>query len=91
MEIKNNDKSFFKTTQIDLGFNVLRFKNDQEHPLQKTYPVEQEFIQFHFCLKGQMNFEFNEGNYTFPVIEDHSILLYNPQKALPINVELAPR
>ena len=37
-----------------------------------------------------MNFIFNEGNYSFPVNEDHSMLLFNPQKALPIQVELAP-
>jgi AraC-like DNA-binding protein len=56
----------------------------------KKQAVNQDIIQFHFCLKGQTNFTFNEGRYTFQVQEDHSMLLYNPQKALPIDVELAP-
>ena len=31
-----------------------------------------------------------KGNYSFPVNEDHSMLLFNPLKPLPIEVELAP-
>jgi AraC family transcriptional activator of pyochelin receptor len=88
--MKNNDISSFFQTEIEPGFFVLRFKNDGEDPLQKEHEVNQDVIQFHFCLKGQTNFTFNEGRYTFQVLEDHSMLLYNPQKALPINVELAP-
>jgi AraC-like DNA-binding protein len=91
MDFKNNGKSTFKSTLIESGCYVLRLKNDLDMSLSEKYPVAQEFIQFHFCLKGQMNFVFNNGSYTFPVNEDHSILLYNPQKELPIEVELAPQ
>ena len=88
--MKNNGISSFYETEVEEGFFVLRLKNDSEIVLRKKHPVSQEFIQFHFCLKGQTNFTFNEGSYTFQVREDHSMLLYNPQKALPIEVELAP-
>ncbi len=88
--MKNNDTSSLFQTEIETGFFVLRFKNDGEAPLRKEHEVNQDVIQFHFCLKGQTNFTFNEGRYTFQVLEDHSMLLYNPQKALPIDVELAP-
>ena len=88
--MKNNGISSFYETEVEEGFFVLRLKNDSEVVLRKKHPVSQEFIQFHFCLKGQTNFTFNEGSYTFQVREDHSMLLYNPQKALPIEVELAP-
>ena len=88
--MKNNGRSSFYETEVEEGFFVLRLKNDSEVVLRKKHPVSQEFIQFHFCLKGQTNFTFNEGSYTFQVREDHSMLLYNPQKALPIEVELAP-
>ena len=90
MEIKNDVKSTFQVSVLDSGFTVLRVKNDSQDAVIEKYPVNQDFIQFHFCLKGQMNFIFNEGNYSFPVNEDHSMLLFNPQKALPIQVELAP-
>ena len=90
MEIKNNDKSSFEVNVLDSEFTVLRIKNDSQSAVKESYPVNQDFIQFHFCLKGQMNFVFNEGNYSFPVNEDHSILLFNPKKTLPIKVELSP-
>lgn len=90
MEKKNDDKSSFEESVLDSGFTVLRIKNDLQVAVKENYPVNQDFIQFHFCLKGQMNFVFNEGNYSFPVNEDHSMLLFNPLKPLPIEVELAP-
>ncbi len=90
METKNDDKSSFEESVLDSGFTVLRIKNDLQEAVKENYPVNQDFIQFHFCLKGQMNFVFNEGNYSFPVNEDHSMLLFNPLKPLPIEVELTP-
>jgi|TARA_B110000285_G_scaffold230203_1_gene296355 AraC-like DNA-binding protein len=91
MDLKNNDKSSIEITALETGFYVLRIKNDLDLPKKVKHPVSKDFIQFHFCSKGQMNFSFNEGNYSFPVSEDHSMLLFNPQKALPIEVELAPQ
>ena len=87
--MKNNDISSFYETEIETGFSVLRIKNDSEVVLKKKHPVNQEVIQFHFCLKGKTNFIFNKGSYTFQVLENHSMLLYNPQKALPLEVELS--
>ena len=89
-KMKNNVKSSFNESEIESGFYVLRLKNDSEAIVMKKHPVNQDFIQFHFCLKGLINFTFNEGSYTFQVREEHSMLLYNPQKALPIDVELSP-
>ena len=86
--MKNNGISSSYNTEIESGFYVLRFKNDTERIIREKYPVDQDVIQFHFCLKGQTNFSFNNGNYSFQVREEHSMLLYNPQKQLPINVEL---
>ncbi len=86
----NNDISSFSETKIENGFVVLRTKNDSDILVNKKKDVNKDVIQFHFCLKGQTNFIFNQGNYTFQVQENHSMLLYNPQKPLPINVELTP-
>ncbi|MDG1763521.1 MAG: AraC family transcriptional regulator [Flavobacteriaceae bacterium] len=90
MEEKNNEKSSFHTTRVDSGCHVLRAKNDADHSQNFSHRVAQNVLQFHFCLKGQMNFKYNDGNYTFPLNEDHSMLLYNPAKELPIEVELSP-
>ena len=88
--MENNDISSFSETKIENGFVVLRKKNDSDILVNKKKDVNKDVIQFHFCLKGQTNFIFNQGNYTFQVQENHSMLLYNPQKPLPINVELTP-
>ena len=88
--MKNNGISSSYITEIESGFYVLRFKNDTERIIRKKHPVNQDVIQFHFCLKGQTNFSFNNGNYSFQVREEHSMLLYNPLKPLPIDVELSP-
>jgi len=90
MKEKNNDKSSSELTEIDSGCYVLRAKNDTDASLDFSHTVAQDFLQFHFCLKGQMNFKYNQGSYTFPLNEDHSMLLYNPAKELPIDVELSP-
>jgi AraC-like DNA-binding protein len=45
----------------------------------------------HFCLEGNAKFHFNKGNYILDVLEHHSILLYNPQQELPINLEISPK
>ena len=88
--MENNDISSFSETKIENGFVVLRTKNDSDILVSKKKDVNKDVIQFHFCLKGQTSFIFNQGNYTFQVQENHSMLLYNPQKPLPINVELTP-
>jgi len=50
----------------------------------------QIFIQFHFCVKGEIKFNFNEGNYALNIKEDSSLLLYNPERDLPINLTAFP-
>ena len=89
--MKNNDKSSFNiTTQIEEGFWVHCFQNNSTTMMRKTQAVNSSFIQFHFCLKGRGQFVFNQGNYVFPVEEEHNILLFNPQRDLPIDLQLAP-
>ena len=87
---KNNEISSFSLYTPETGCFVLSMKNENVNAQIERHPVNQDFIQFHFCLKGQMNFVYNDGNYTFPVSENHAIVLYNPQKPLPIEAELAP-
>ena len=91
MDVKNNDKSSKEITALEDDFSVLRIKNDLDLPKTLQHPVDQEFIQFHFCSKGQMNFSFNQGNYSFPLSDGNSMLLFNPQKTLPIDLEMAPQ
>ena len=75
---------------IDNGFYILRYKNDGDKILNYQEAVSQQFIQFHFCQKGAGSFEFNSGSYQLPLKSKNVILLYNPQKALPIDLKMSP-
>ena len=88
--LKNNDESNTSRMAIEEGFYVLRFQNDTDEVTREVREINSSFIQFHFCLKGQGDFLFNTGNYVFNVKEEHSILLYNPQRDLPIDLKLQP-
>ncbi len=77
-------------TVIEEGFYLFRFQNDTAEELRECRDINSNFIQFHFCIKGSANFLFNKGNYTLNLKEENSILLYNPQLNLPIDLNLYP-
>ena len=58
--------------------------------MQYNREVGSNFVQFHFCIKGQARFSFNDGNYILPLLEDNSLLLYNPERDLPLNLTVDP-
>ena len=88
--LKNNDESMGSRITIEDGFYVLRFQNETTEVATEVREINSSFIQFHFCVKGQGDFVFNDGNYVFNVKEEHSILLYNPQRDLSIDLRLQP-
>lgn len=77
-------------TVIENGFYLLKYTNDRDTLQKHEKEVSEEFIQFHFCLRGKGTFEFNGGSYQLPLMSKNVILLYNPQKALPIDLNLTP-
>lgn len=87
---KNNDKSLTKTIVVEEGFLVHCYQNNTTQTQRQTSEVNSSFIQFHFCMKGRGAFVFNNGNYVFPVEEENNILLFNPQRDLPIDLQLSP-
>ncbi|OAZ03783.1 helix-turn-helix domain-containing protein [Flavobacterium succinicans] len=76
--------------KIEEDFTLLRFQNDGITPFHTHHEVSNGLIQFHFGLKGKAKFLFNQGSYTLEMNEEKSYLFYNPQKELPLNLELAP-
>jgi len=88
--IKNVAVSSFEETKVDDGFLVLAYKNDSSSTQNIEKEINSDYIQFHFCVKGLSKFIFNEGRYTLNILEENSLLLYNPQRDLPINLEVNP-
>ena len=88
MEDKNVAQGSFQEVLIEDGFFVLKIQNDSTHIQKVSRQIDSTFIQFHFCLKGNAKFIFNEGRYALEVSEENSLLLYNTQIDLPLNLEL---
>ena len=76
--------------KIENDFILIRFQNDGSDNYLVKRPISQGLIQFHFGIKGKAKFVFNDGNYALDLKEEKSLLFYNPQKELPLNLELAP-
>ncbi len=75
---------------IENDFTLIRLQSDDTESFHFKRHVQQGLIQFHFGIKGKAKFIFNEGSYALELKEEKSLLFYNPQKELPMNVELAP-
>ena len=74
---------------VDEGIIFLKLSNNNDLESLFDYNIDKSHIQFHFCLKGDSKFKFNNGSYSFPVASENSILLYNPNQELPIKASLA--
>ncbi|WP_306351395.1 AraC family transcriptional regulator [Flavobacterium sp. '19STA2R22 D10 B1'] len=76
--------------KIEEDFILIRFQNDGNETLHFEREVNSGLIQFHFGIKGKAKFIFNQGRYALELKEEMSLLLYNPQKELPVHLEVAP-
>ena len=83
---KNVAQNFYEEVVIEDGFFILKFNNETNEDQSFTREIGSNFVQFHFCLKGTADFIFNEGNYVLPLQDDMALLLYNPQRDLPLNL-----
>jgi len=88
MNLKNIAKGTFESFKVEDGLILLKSANTSTSQLNYQYSISKDYIQFHFCLKGFANFLYNEDAYIFSVQHENSILLYNPDKELPINLVL---
>ena len=88
---KNVGESTFEEIVLDKGFYLFHFQNESNTIQNFEREINSTFIQIHFCLRGKTKFLFNGSTYSFDVLYNRSILLYNPQRILPINLEIQPK
>ena len=82
--------SSFEEIKIDDDFIIIRSQNDSNETSHFERAVNVDLIQFHSGIKGRAKFIFNQGSYALDLKEDVSLFLYNPQKELPVYLEIAP-
>ena len=85
---KNNAVSISEEIKIEDGFYILKFQNDTDENKIMSREIDNSFIQFHFNVKGNSKFLFNSGSYELPLPEENSLLLYNPQRDLPLHLSM---
>ena len=88
---KNVGESTIEEINLENGFYVLYFQNESAEKQTFERAINSTFIQMHFCLRGNSKFLFNNSSYSFDVLDNRCILLYNPQRTLPINLEIHPK
>jgi len=88
IDLKNNATGILEETLIENGFLILKFQNETTEKQRVVRDIDSSFIQFHFCIKGAAKFSFNNGSYAINVSEENALLLYNPQRDLPMNLEM---
>lgn len=89
MKTKNNAQGLYEETVVEEGFFILKFQNETDDIQTFSREINLNFIQFHFCVKGTANFSFNEDAYTLPLREENGLLLYNPQRDLPLKLSVS--
>ena len=88
---KNVGESSLDEITLEKGFYVLHFQNESDKIQHFEREIDSSFLQMHFCLRGNSKFLFNNGSYSFDVLDNRTILPYNPQRILPINLEIQPK
>ena len=91
MSSKNVAQGSTEEISLQDGIHILKIQNDSFEIQRFTRDIDLSYIQFHFCLKGRGKFIFNEGRYALEVSDENSLLLYNPNLDLPLNLELQPQ
>lgn len=86
----SNNNNFFECSTSE-GITLLKSENNLKKNIFFDRSVSCEKIQFHFVLNGETNFHYNNGAYSLNVKKGSYIVLYNPEKELPINSEINPQ
>ena len=87
---KSIARGILEERDVENGFYLLYSQNESENVERIERKVGLEYLQFHFCVSGKLELVFNEGRYKMPLKKERSLVLYNPQVGLPIDVLLEP-
>lgn len=88
MNLKNTQKS--KIDEYKLSTDVYMAQIDNFTPSTDTIlkGIDKRYIQFYFCTKGSLTFNFNNGVYKVNLVEGKSFLFYYPSLDLPLSLNI---
>ena len=75
---------------VQKDFEITTLANRSEEALLLRKAVNQDTLQLHFCIRGTGTLQYGP-HYSHSVLAEQSLLLYNPDMPLPIDLSLSPQ
>jgi len=88
MDIKNTHKSIIKEYKVSEDVFIALLNNNTASTETILKGIDKRYIQFYFCTKGSLTFNFNNGIYKINLIENRSFLFYYPSLDLPLSLNI---
>jgi len=87
---ENNNAQGVREIGVEKNFKVLKISNPKKTIFSYQKGITNSFIQFHFCLEGSARLQFGP-HYGIDINPEKSLLLYNPNQHLPMDLQLGPQ
>lgn len=88
MNIKNTHKSIIKEYKVSQDVYIALLDNNTAATDTILKGIDKRYIQFYFCTKGSLTFNFNNGIYKINLTEGRSFLFYYPSLDLPLSLNI---
>ena len=88
MNIKNTHKSIIKEYNVSEDVFIALLDNNTASTETILKGIDKRYIQFYFCTKGSLTFNFNNGIYKINLNEGRSFLFYYPSLDLPLSLNI---
>lgn len=88
MDLKNTQKSKINEYKLSTDVYMAQIDNDTHSTDTILKGIDKRYIQFYFCTKGALTFNFNNGVYKINLNEGKSFLFYYPSLDLPLSLNI---
>lgn len=88
MDLKNTHKSKIKEYKLSTDAYLAQIDNFTDSTESILKGIDKRYIQFYFCTKGSLTFNFNNGIYKINLHEGKSFLFYYPTLDIPLSLNI---
>jgi len=88
MNLKNTHKSKIKEYKLSTDVYIAQIDNFTASTDTILKGIDKRYIQFYFCTKGSLTFNFNSGIYKINLHEGKSFLFYYPTLDIPLTLNI---
>ena len=88
MDLKNTHKSKINEYKLSTDVFIAQIDNFTASTDTILKGIDKRYIQFYFCTKGSLTFNFNNGIYKINLNEGKSFLFYYPTLDIPLSLNI---